>query len=240
MKNFTSKMALLLTALGLSSLASTATANDYLRINRAARTIERKANLLAGEVVHYQAMPQYCQLTDDLEDFVRLSQHITDLVRVSGNVRHIKSDVNELDRTFHHIEGVFDRIERQIARGRGYKYGNTAHVKRLLNDVEDCIHHMQEDIAILEVRVRRERYDRPVYGSSRGINHGVYDRTLNRTVYNPPVYNRPVYNTPAYHRPVYSPPRPTYRGGSRNSCPSSGGGVGITIGGGSSRIHFRF
>ena len=236
MKNLTSKIALTLTLLGATSFVSTASANDYRRINREAQRIERKATLLAQEVVHYEAMPQHCHLVRDLEEFVRLSQHITDLVRVSGDLRHIKADVNELDRTFHHIEGLFDQIERQIARGRGVKYGNTAHVKRLLNSVEDCIHHMQEDVAVLEVRAHRDHYNRPVYGSNH--NHGVRNvPTYNyrrETYYNGGGY----YNSGSYYGRSYN--SGNYYGGSCPSARNRGSGIQFSIGGGSSRINFRF
>lgn len=217
MKNFTSKIAMMLTVVGITSVVSTATANnDYRRINREARKIERKANLLAQEIVHYSEMPQYCHLADDLNEFVRLSQHITDLVRVSSDLRHIKADVNALDRNFHHIEGIFDRMERQIARGRGVKFGNTAHVKRLLNAIEDCIHVMQEDVAVLEVRSHRHLNQRPIYDDHR------FDR-----------------NRGFQYQEYRYTPRPSYGGG----CPNAnrgGGGFGFSIGGGSSRIHIRF
>lgn len=232
MKNLTSKIAVALTLLGATSIVSTASANDYRRINREAQRIERKATLLTREVVHYEAMPQYCHLVEDLEEFVRLSQHITDLVRVSGDLRHIRADVNQLDRTFHHIEGLFDQIERQIARGRGVKYGNTAHVKRLLNNIEDCIHVMQEDVAVLEVRAHRDHYNRPVYGS--GHNHGR----------NVPNYNNrreTYYNGGSYYNGGrgYNSGR-GYNGGSCPSARNRGSGIQFSIGGGSSRIHFRF
>lgn len=228
MKNLTSKIAVIMTLLGATSIVSTASANDYRRINREAQRIERKATLLAQEVVHYEAMPQYCHLVDDLEDFVRLSQHITDLVRVSGDLRHIKADVDQLDRTFHHIEGLFDQIERQIARGRGVKYGNTAHVKRLLNNIEDCIHVMQEDVAILEVRAHRAHFDRPVYGSGHNHNHRNVPSYNNRhqTYYNG---GGGFYNSGSY-----------YNGGSCPNTRNRGNGIQFSIGGGSSRIHFRF
>ncbi len=177
-------------------------------------------------------MPQYRHLAEDLVEFVRLSQHITDLVRVSGDFRHIKSDVAELDRTFHHIEDLFDRMERQIARGRGVKFGNTAHVKRLLNSVEDSIHIMQEDVAVLEVRSHQHLNQRPTYNGhnhNRGFEPQNYE--LNR---------RPTYYGNGYGGNGYGGNYGNGNGG--GYCPSNnrGGGFGFTIGGGSSRIRIRF
>lgn len=236
MKNLTSKIAMTLTLLGATSLVSNASANDYRRINREAQRIERKANLLIQEAVHYEAMPQHCHLVRDLEDFVRLSQHITDLVRVSPDLRLIKADVRELARTFRHVEGLFDQIERQIARGRGVKFGNTAHVKRLLNNIEDCIHVMLEDIAVLEVRARRDAFDRNAYGSNRyygGRNVPNYNAGRGTYYQGGTIYNSGgIYNSGSY-----------YRGGTGGYCPNArnrGNGIEFSIGGGSSRLHFRF
>lgn len=247
MKRITATMTLLMTLLGMASVVTTANADDYRRINRDARTIERKAKLLLRESDHYTATRQYRHLVCDLEDFVQLSQHITDLVRVSGNLRHIKSDVAQLDATFHHLEGLFDQIERDVARGRAVKCGNTAHVKRLLNNLEDCIHHMQEDIAVLEVRAHARSHDRDHDHGYRGRSTGYYQPPVTN-YYRPPTtsyYRAPsssYYRAPSSSRVINSRDFYYNNGYDRGrSCPNSrNSGIGFSIGGGSSRIQIRF
>lgn len=219
MNLLSSKFVVGMTLLTLSGLTSVASANDYLRINRDARTIERKANLLLEETEHYRATPEYLHLVNDVHSFLGLSQHITDLVRVDGCINRIAADVAQLDYTFHHIEGLFDNIERNVARGIGRKCGNTAHVKRLLNAIEDCIHHMQDDIDLIRLRNARQRR---------------YGTVVRETTRYPDYYGGRVTRT----RETYYDRGRSFYGGS--SCPNSRGGVGLSIGGGSSRIHIRF
>ncbi len=250
MKRLTKKLIVALTLLTVGGFAANVDASDYLRINREARTIERKANLLLRETNHYQATPQYRHLVCDVEDFLRLSQDITDRVRFDGNLNRIARCVNELDRTFFHLEGLFDTIELNIARGFGAKCGNTAHVKRLLNNIEDCIHVMQTDIEILRRRaltcpithramygttrtvVETTRYGGYGYGPAVTTRRTTYDRSYHRG------YDRSfdrsfdrAYGYGNVGRPVYGGSCPSARGGS---------GIGFSIGGGSSRINIRF
>lgn len=234
MKRLTTKLFIASTILAL--LATTqANANDYLRLKSDARTIERKANKLAKETKHYRVTPQYEQLVCDVDQFISLSQHITDRVANGGSIGRIRTYVNQLDATFLHVEGLFDTIEYNAANGVGIKQGNTAHVKRHLNVIEDCILRMQEDVATIQARVRAENIRRPV--------------VVNRPVV---VAQRPVVVRPT---PVVKQRPPTYynapaRGSSR-ACPTRGrpipaysnpgsGRGGVTIGSGGSRINIRF
>ena len=114
----------------------------------------------------------------------------------------MESDLRELDRKFHHLESVFDRVEHDAEfYGDGRIRGNTAHVKRLLNSIADSIHQMRSDIADIRRRMSLGRGDDFCHGP----------------------------------RPVY---RPSY--GLHGSRGNVYGGIGFTIGGGSSRIYIGF
>ena len=225
MKRLTTKLFIASTLLALLGTTQ-ASANDYLRLKNDALTIERKANQMARETKHYRATPQYAQLVCDVDQFISLSQHITDLVANGGSIGRIEAYVNELDATFLHVEGLFDAIEYNAANGIGVKRGNTAHVKRHLNVVEDCILRMQEDVAILKIRARRTAVRRPVVAKRPAVT--------NRQ----PTYYNGRYNgagrTPSRAYSVPTRPAPKY-----NSPRGSGRG-GVSIGGGSSRIYIRF
>ena len=225
MKRLTTKLFIASTLLALLGTTQ-ASANDYLRLKNDALTIERKANQMARETKHYRATPQYAQLVCDVDQFISLSQHITDLVANGGSIGRIEAYVNKLDATFLHVEGLFDAIEYNAANGIGVKRGNTAHVKRHLNVVEDCILRMQEDVAILKIRARRTAVRRPVVAKRPAVT--------NRQ----PTYYNGRYNgagrTPSRAYSVPTRPAPKY-----NSPRGSGRG-GVSIGGGSSRIYIRF
>ena len=225
MKRLTTKLFIASTLLALLGTTQ-ASANDYLRLKNDALTIERKANQMARETKHYRATPQYAQLVCDVDQFISLSQNITDLVANGGSIGRIEAYVNKLDATFLHVEGLFDAIEYNAANGIGVKRGNTAHVKRHLNVVEDCILRMQEDVAILKIRARRTAVRRPVVAKRPAVT--------NRQ----PTYYNGRYNgagrTPSRAYSVPTRPAPKY-----NSPRGSGRG-GVSIGGGSSRIYIRF
>ena len=227
--------------------ASQAKADEYDHIDRYAVKIQNKARVLLNETVHYRHTAQYGHLVASTNELYRLATHIHDVTHFEGNLAHLRSDLRELDREFHALEGLFDRIEHSAAYGRGHIHGNTAHVKRLLNSIEDSIHHIQDDVDSL---IRRVTCDRAV--------------VVTRPVYAP---SRPVY-VPT--RPVYVPTRPAVNidfnrhghggihgrqyGGRGNDFghgrgndfghgrghSSYGNGIGFSIGGGSSQIQFRF
>lgn len=224
----------------LSSLTTAqANADLYQHIDVLALRIQRTARKLLNETVHYRHTPEYRHLVADTQDILRLSTHIHDVTHFEGNLRHLEVDLAELDRQFHHLEAVFDRIEHNAAFGQGHIHGNTAHVKRLLNSIEGNIHHIQDDV-----------------------------RSLNRAlVVQRPVYTRPTLAQPGCIYPRVAPPvqvqRPPYSGygghiptgrghGSRGHAERGHGSRGhggqaltnqargISFGSGSSRINFRF
>ena len=133
--------------------------------------------------------------------------------------------MRDLEKAFHDAEGLFDKVEHYAANGVGRVRGNTAHVKKMLNRIEDCIYNLQNDLVKLD---RLQSARKPV------------------NVYRPPV-------TPVKYRQAYDSGRSAYGGRSINVNSNRGygrsaygngykqrSGVGISFGGGSSRITFKF
>ncbi|QEF98231.1 hypothetical protein Mal15_22800 [Stieleria maiorica] len=135
----------LLTAL----IASPALADTYRHIDELANDIEDKARLLEKEVRHYRHTPEYRHLVEDTRAIRKLADHIHDVAHDHGSLSHMESDLRELDREFHHLVSVFDRVERHAAHGHGHIHGDTRHVRRLLHYIEVDIHHMQNDFRSL-------------------------------------------------------------------------------------------
>ena len=181
---------------------SQASADEFQHIGQLAVKIQRTTKRLIGEVKHYRDTAAYCHLMLGSQEIHRLATHVNDMTYFEGRLAHLESDLRELDRKFHHLESVFDRVEHDAHfGGGGYIYGNTAHVKRLLNSIEDSIYNMRSDVA----DIRRRRF------FQRDENYGHTSRPVYRSYY-----------------------------GSLGSRSHAYGGIGITIGRGSSRIYLGF
>lgn len=218
MKTIFSKLTACAFLIAMTAITSNANADLCDDIDRHAIKIQVKTRMLIQETVHYRHTPNYRRLVAETNRLYQLATHIHEVTHFEGNLVHLEADLRDLDRSFHRLEDLFDSTECESSRGYGRVRGSTRHVKQLLNMIEDCIHHMQDDVAQLR-RAALRRTRRPVY---------------------PPSFGRPPYGGPVYGRPVYTPPStcPSANRGVR--YPSYGQGVGFSIGGGSSRIEFRF
>ena len=212
------------------AIAGTSNADTYDHIDRMAIDIQRKARLLMRETVHYRNTPNYRQLLVETNKLYQLASHIHNVTHFAGQLRHLESDLRDLNRCFQRLERLFDATEYQAQYGHGRVRGCTAHVKQLLNAVEDCILNMQDDVATLRRLVRHNYRQRP---------------TFQNVI--PPAYTVPP-TFSAYQRLGYTTNRVGFP---TNSCPSSrnslnqrysrsANGIGFSIGGGNSRIDFRF
>ncbi|QDT13915.1 hypothetical protein [Planctomycetes bacterium K23_9] len=207
-----------ITTLGLlvlTAFASNASADTYHHIDELALQIERNSKRLISEVRHYRHTPEYSHLVSDARHMARLADHVHDLAHDHGSLTHLNSDLVELDRKFHHLESVFNRVEHNAAYGHGHIHGDTSHVRGLLCSIESDLHHLQDDIRSLVASHRHARQ--------------------------PVVVRRPVITQPSWYG--HSPSR--WSG--YNARPQSSGfghsysrGRQFSIGGGSSRVTFRF
>src|SRR5690606_18505186 len=85
----------------------------------------------------------------------RLASHVHDVAHL-GSFSHLERDVADLDRVFHHIEGLVAEIEHDADHNHfghgGHFHGNTRHVRRLLNNMGETLHHLQDDLRDLRPR----------------------------------------------------------------------------------------
>jgi hypothetical protein len=227
----TSTLCMPLGLLVLSTFATTASADTYDHIDELACSIERNSDRLLSEVRRYRHTPEYAHLVSDARDMERLADHIHDLARRHGSLHHLQSDVADLGCKLRHMEATFDRVERNASRGYGHVHGDRCQVRHLLGLIERDLHYLQSDLRELAAPVVVRR---PVVGG--------------------PVYNRPVVNTRptwsgyGHHTPSFGVPvHGTNRWSGYNVGTGSSGfgrpyssGRTISIGGGSSRLTFRF
>lgn len=219
----------------LVGVASQANADIWNHVGQQAVDIQRATKTLRAQVDHYRGGPGYGQL---LGYTARLKAHATAVRNISlhsHSTSALRVEVRLLEQVFHETENTFDQAERDAAYGRGRVRGNTAHVKQLLIGIGDCIAYLRNDIeqlARLETRSYRKPYTAP--------------QTVRRPVYNIP--SRSVYGSPYGNRSYkvkgngYGYGKSHSRGYDRgySGKPNGGSNFGISIGGGSSRISFRF
>jgi hypothetical protein len=206
-------IASLFTLIVMSATTAQVNADDYHHIDRLAVKIQKTSKQLLRESVHYRHTPEYRHMVADANEMYRLATHVHEVSHFEGNLRHLQNDVANLDRQFHHVESVFDRIERNAAYGNGHVHGRTAHVKRLLISIQDSIHHMQVDLKQIRNRntVSRRFYNQPVLHQVYGGNYGGHGGRVHGNGVN---------------------------GHTRYG--SNTGGFGFSIGRGNSRINIRF
>lgn len=133
----------------LTAFAGTASANTYDHIDEMALRIERNSIRLVSAARLYRHTPEYRHLVSDARDMARLADHVHDLAHHRGSLVHLQSDLAALDRSFHHLVSVFERVEHAAAFGHGHIHGNTSHVRSLLTLIEIDLHHLQDDIQSL-------------------------------------------------------------------------------------------
>lgn len=221
-------------AVGVST--NTASANEYGHINRMAVKIRNQTRQLLRETEHYRLTPNYRFLVSDAAALRQLAEHTREVARQKGNLDHLAADVAEMDRTFHHLENLFDNTELLASQCQGSVKGHTAHVKRLLNSIEDCIHHIQSDIDVL----RRAVVIAPPAVVQRPV-----------IVQRPVVVQRPAIDTSCPYsgrvqgQPIITnvetiqvPARDVYR--SNRSYSAYGGGFNFSFGGSRLPLQFNF
>ena len=206
----------------VASSAGSAQADIYQHIDDLAVDIQAKSRLLARQSVHYRYTPQYRSIVMCTRKLYRLARHIHEVTHFQGNLVHLQADLQDLEFEFDALENLFDRTELYAARGCSRVAGNTAHVKELLNALEDCIHLMREDVDQLVAESQcPSRRARPAIGPQHrghvpsGQFHPNYSRFGNSGYLD------------ADRRSI--DPRVTRTNG-----------YGLSIGGGSTRIQFRF
>jgi hypothetical protein len=133
-------------AIGALWFASAARADPMAHVDQLALDIQSKAGLLMRETRHYVHTPEYQHLREDALRLRRLANHVHQIAHQGGSVFHLNSDLVELDRSFRHIQSLFDRIESSAQYGVGHVHGPTEHVRELLCAIEECIRHMQDDV----------------------------------------------------------------------------------------------
>jgi len=145
----------------LAALSSEANANTYKTIDRIANRIQNQANQVVNETSHYVHTPQYHHLRNDALAVAALAEHIHDLAHHQGSVRHLVTDLTQLDARFRNLKSLLRDVEVNAAYGHGHLHGSTKRAHRILDRIEDDIHKLRKEIASLPVVVHRPVFVNP-------------------------------------------------------------------------------
>jgi len=136
-------------AITLALVSNSANATDYRHLDRIAVRIVKNSEALFREFrIHYRHSSEYRHLIDDVKELRSHAIHIHDVAHHRGSLAHLASDVREMDRLFHHLENVVERVEHNSHHGyhSGHVHGRTNHVASLLHAIESDLHHLGEDV----------------------------------------------------------------------------------------------
>jgi len=142
----------MLAALASLALAAPAVANDtyrpYRHLENVAEDLRSDARGLVREfALHFRHTPEYAHLRSDGLEMYRLADHIEEVADDRGSVIHLQRDLAELDRLFHHTEGLLRQITIRAQQGAGgHIHGDLRHVARDMQEMAQNLHHLREDV----------------------------------------------------------------------------------------------
>ena len=217
-------------------LSSPANGDEFDRIDNMAQKIQKKSRLLIKETVHYRHTPQYHQLFDATNHLYDAATHVHQVAHFENNLDHLQSDLADLDRYFDQLEDLFQATEDSASRGRGQVHGNTGYARSLLRSIERSIDSMRRDVRKAQSKIvskPRDVYYAPVKPQHHHNSHA-------RQIHNNHRYLSQTNVRPRVVTPAIVQPRvvPQYR--SAYPQQRRAGGFSLSIGGGSSRLHFNF
>ncbi len=144
-------LAALIAAFGLTITANNANAAPGDHIDRLALKLQGQARGLMTEIrLHFRHTSQYGHLISDSARIYGKAAHIHRVAHISGSPTHLRRDLAELDRLFHHLEGLVANVQVHASHGHGgHLHGRTGHVNRLIAEMENTLHHMRRDMAFV-------------------------------------------------------------------------------------------
>lgn len=139
-------LAALLAALGLTMTANTAQAED---INWLTRVLEEDTRELVDELrIRFRHTAEYPHMNSDAVQLYQRAVQVRQVARFRGSWLHLRSDVAEMDRLYHHLEQLICVVEAHAAHGHGgHPHGHVRHVKLLLEDIELSLHELRAELA---------------------------------------------------------------------------------------------
>ncbi len=113
-------------------------------IDQLALQLQSQSAAACREVYHhFRRSPHFQHAYSDLYEIYTLATHIHDIAHRPCELEHMREDVAEIDRLFHHTEDVVARMTQCPITGNGY---HMRRLQALMRGLEDTIHHLDEDL----------------------------------------------------------------------------------------------
>jgi hypothetical protein len=114
------------------------------RVAFLAQRLERQARDVLSEVQrHFGYHSRFRYLQSDVLEMVRLTDHINDVARRSGNLSYLRSEVWQLDRLFHHVEELVD----EMARSHRVDHYGLVHIRQELAEMGRTLHELRSVVS---------------------------------------------------------------------------------------------
>ena len=128
--------------------APSARADTYEHLDGLALRLQRQAAELYRDFgAHFRHTAEYAHLSSDAARLYHLAAHMHEVAHQRGGIQHLQSDVSQIDRTFHHLEGVVRQVMREASQpSGGHIHGDVRHAYTLMNRMESTLHHLKADV----------------------------------------------------------------------------------------------
>lgn len=131
------------TAVLAIALGGNVQAQSLSHIDRMAQQLQSELRVVHQEVhEHFRPFPPYADLDRDITAMEQRAAHLRELIHRGGSLRHLRADVQDLDRLLHHIEELVD----SLARFREIDRRAYAHLRQSLDRVSRTLHHLSDDL----------------------------------------------------------------------------------------------
>ncbi len=149
MKTIATTFAILTATAFAGAWSNTAQAQVDPHIDELACQLQSQSAAACREVYHhFRSSPHFRHAYSDLYEIYTLATHIHEIAHRPCELDHMREDVAEIDRLFHHTETVVARMVQCPRTPHGY------HLQRLqamMRGLEETIHHLDEDLSPLNV-----------------------------------------------------------------------------------------
>lgn len=113
-------------------------------MHRFADTMEAVGDDLYDEVkLHYRHRHDYHRLKAAARTIEHKTDHIREVVDHHGSLRHIRADLEEIDRCMHEVQELLGRSDHR-ARRHGEPHYVRHHVRREMHRLETVVHDMRD------------------------------------------------------------------------------------------------
>ena len=163
----------------LTFMPTAANADTYHHIDKLAVEMQSQSLELIQEITrHYRHKTSYHHLRSDALQMYRVAAHMHSVAHRSGDVHHLRDDLEKADRLFHHMDKTLKNTDRSYG---GHTHGSTHHVFELMHELEVNLHHLKKDIESLDDDAhhgvgphRLRQSDSHHSRRSRSVGHGSY------------------------------------------------------------------